>query len=155
MVLVSHRAHVAWRPVWKRVGREQAQCLGRAFEYSPQQHYEPRVVTVGAQRCKPHLPIEPRLVGLHPSGCVCRIARLVTKLVNQPLVAVGRSFDCDLEALLGHMLKQSVPADNVHCRDGEQQRLARSRKFVAPSLRSTIDAGPYDQYRQESNACAL
>src|SRR5262245_45953375 len=32
VVLVFHRAHVAWRPLWKRVGREQVQRLGRAFE---------------------------------------------------------------------------------------------------------------------------
>src|SRR5438552_19088168 len=90
LIVVKERAKVARRMLGKWIVRNQSEDVGRAFEEPRQEAVEPR--RRHTERGKPHLPVEPRLMGRDEARPMIERARLVTKLVSVPGARVIRAF---------------------------------------------------------------
>src|SRR5204862_1993988 len=108
----------------------------RSFEQPLAEALEPRRLARGAQRRKPHLPVEPRLMWRNHRRRAPDVAWLVLELVRQPSLAIVRSFDDDFGPRGGHDRKEAVavhaPERLDEARDRLDERRARQQQAGAP-----------------------
>src|SRR6266850_7556626 len=95
----------------ERVVREQPENRLLTLEQPPSEAPEPRLLIELAERRKPHLPIETRLIRRHPGRAPPEVAGLVLELVWQPRGAIVRALDNDFGSGGGHDGKQTVAID--------------------------------------------
>ena len=82
---VKQGAKILWRVRRKRIALDQFEHLAVVLQQAPAELLEPPLPYETAERRKPHLPIQPRLMRRHPRGPAMKIARLVLEPVFEPV----------------------------------------------------------------------
>src|SRR4029077_6832094 len=107
-IAIEHGPDFARGAALKRIAFEQREHGRRSFEQTLTELLEPGLIVVAAERGKPHLPVEARLMRRNPWRTAMQVAGLVLELVGLPLDAVVGSLDDDLRPRDGHHREQAV-----------------------------------------------
>src|SRR5206468_11572502 len=127
-ILIERGPDVPGGMIRERIVREQRRDDLRAFEQSQRKREKPRILVVAAERREPHLPVEPRLVGLDERWRPRQVAGLPFELVRAPCVPIVASFYDDLGTARRHHREEAVAVDDAE-RSGHS---AKDQEWLRP-----------------------
>src|SRR6266404_1255689 len=141
-VLPYHSSYLMRRSVRERIPRKKQQHVGIATQQTLFRTHDDGLLPPGAQRRKPQVPIEPRLIRRIYSRRLARILWFVTKGIDQPVLSVVRALKFDLVAPACHHRKQSIAVRN-------SERLQRRNRCRPP--RPRVDHPHHLRHRRIEN----
>src|SRR6266404_4620973 len=105
-VLPYHSSYLMRRSVRERIPRKKQQHVGITAQQTLFRTHDDGLLPPGAQRRKPQVPIEPRLIRSVNPWRFARILRLVAEEINQPVLSVVRALKFDFVAPACHHCEQ-------------------------------------------------